>query len=46
MAAMFVCLCAVLAISAAMFFTAWIAVRLKGCKISLKKFFIFLDKNY
>ena len=46
MAAMFISFCAVLAISAAMFFTLWIAVRIKGCKISLKKFFIFLEKNY
>lgn len=46
MAAMFVCLCAVAALGVTMFFAAWLAVRLKGCKISLKKFFIFLDKNY
>lgn len=46
MAAMCIALCTVTAICAELFFAAWIAVRLKGCKISLKKFFIFLDKNY
>ena len=46
MAAMCVVLCAVLAVCAGLFFTTWFAVRLKGCKISLKKFFVFLEENY
>lgn len=46
MAAMCIVLCALVAVCAGLFFAVWVALRLKGCKISLKKFFIFLEKNY
>lgn len=46
MAAMCILLSAILATCAGLFFSTWLAVRLKGCKISPKKFFLFLEKNY
>lgn len=46
MAAMCIVLCALVAVCAGLFFAAWLAVRMKGCRISVKKFFIFLEKTY